>query len=63
MSFPRAALLAAFAGLSAGPMVAHAQTPPAQQMPTVTGPRPPPSIVVIPLEIASSHSPALSKWT
>ncbi len=33
------------------------------QMPTVTGPSPPPIRVVIPAEIASSHSPALSKWT
>ena len=32
-------------------------------MPTVTGPRPPPSIVVTPDAIASSHRPAESKWT
>ena len=32
-------------------------------IPTVTGPSPPPSIVVTPREIASSHRPAESKWT
>ena len=36
---------------------------PDEVMPTVTGPRPPPSIVVIPEAIASSHRPAESKWT
>lgn len=48
MSFFRAATIAAFAGLSAGPLMVHAQTPPSQQMPTITvtapvpGPQTPP---------------------
>ena len=36
MSFSRAALRAAVVGLSAGPMLAHAQAPPPQEMPAVT---------------------------
>lgn len=36
---------------------------PDEVIPTVTGPRPPPIIVVIPLDMASSTSPALSKCT
>ena len=48
MSFPRAALIAAAAGLSAGPAPVRAQTAPTQQMPTITvtaptlGPQTPP---------------------
>src|SRR5947209_2696229 len=44
MSFSRTALRAAVVGLSAGPMLAQAQTPPDQQMPpvTVTAPAPGP---------------------
>jgi iron complex outermembrane receptor protein len=46
MSFFRAALKAAVVGLSAGPVLAHAQTPPDQQMPavTVTGTAPGPQV-------------------
>jgi iron complex outermembrane receptor protein len=36
MSFPRAAMIAAFAGLCAGPTLVRAQAPPAQEMPAVT---------------------------
>ena len=38
-------------------------TVPDEVMPTVTGPSPPPIIVVTPDAIASSHRPAESKWT
>ena len=46
MWFSRAAFGAAAAGLAAGPMLAHAQTPPDQQMPpvTVTAPAPGPQV-------------------
>src|SRR5690349_21041481 len=53
MSFPRAALLAAFAGLSAGPAAVRAQTsdksPDPQQMPAVvvTAPMPGPQVAPV----------------
>jgi len=49
MWFFRAAFGAAAAGLAAGPMLAHAQTPPDQQMPpvTVTAPAPGPQVAPV----------------
>lgn len=49
MSFSRAALKAAVVGLSTGPILAHAQTPPDPQMPpvTVTAPAPGPQVAPV----------------
>ena len=48
---------------SAAPSMRARLFGPEEVMPTVTGPRPPPIMVVIPLEMASSTRPALSKCT